>query len=453
MRISNFEQTGLNEISTWLNDNDSPISSSTLSNMLKMCNISFVLEGISRVQSTLICELGDSYVQQSQRYVTISEDSYVKPKFAQSDLEKVADELIQRAFNLYEKMTELKEDAKTKGRPKVEDYKYGIPIEDARYILPLAFKTNISVAMSGDKLINFFALLTDKYYYKIMADIQEELVKHIPSTILSLILAMYCGPVRLQSSDELMLKEFYEPYLGEITDVNNMILIDAFSNLDIKAGLGAITSTSGKAPSEVLKDWGADANDKATSIVKRVLGYGHSGISEQARTTFGMMCSLVTYHQQIRHRLPKMYSEDLESLTKNSYRRVIIPETIEKSKFITEFIEISVAFKLFRMSITSYEMDDKYNYLPNMLLNCEQIKMIISTNARIDCEMLSERTCLTAQSEILKLSRKKLDILRGLSPVLYEGALPPCVYGKCKEGPLTCGKSNEVKEYFLGKDN
>jgi len=44
---------------------------------LKTINISFVAEGIDRIQSTLICELKNSYVQQSQRYVTMGKNSYI----------------------------------------------------------------------------------------------------------------------------------------------------------------------------------------------------------------------------------------------------------------------------------------------------------------------------------------------------------------------------------------
>ena len=55
-------------------------------------------------------------------------------------------------------MAQLKNDT-IKARPKPADFLHGIPIEDARYILPLATKTNVSVAMSGDKLLDFFRLI------------------------------------------------------------------------------------------------------------------------------------------------------------------------------------------------------------------------------------------------------------------------------------------------------
>ena len=47
-----------------------------------------------------------------------------------------------KTLALYQKMSQMKQ-GEFKGRPKLENYEYGIPIEDARYILPLAVKTNV----------------------------------------------------------------------------------------------------------------------------------------------------------------------------------------------------------------------------------------------------------------------------------------------------------------------
>lgn len=47
--------------------------------MLKMVNLSFSVENANRLVSTLLCELGFSYVQQSQRYVKMNEHGYYYP--------------------------------------------------------------------------------------------------------------------------------------------------------------------------------------------------------------------------------------------------------------------------------------------------------------------------------------------------------------------------------------
>jgi len=64
--------------------------------------------------------------------------------------------------------------------------------------------------------------------------------------------------------------------------------------------------------------------------------------------------------------------------------------------------------------------------------------------------MLAERICLNAQWEIRDLATKKLEVLRELSDVLYEKALPPCVYDKCNEGKLSCGQQKQMREKYKG---
>lgn len=438
MNITNFEGVGLSKVEEWIKEEGKDnIYKDDLKEILKYANVAFVLEGINRVQSTLICELKASYVQQSQRYVTMKEDSYIIPELKGEDNVK-AKELMSKAFLLYDKMSKLKSD-EFKGRPKAENYLYGIPIEDARYIVPLAAKTNISVAMSADKLLDLFYLFNDVRYENIFNDVKTAVIDLLPSNLASMLKDLH------KENNSKIEQNFYKTEFEKIDSKNNMILLNSFENLDLKVGVGAITSTHGNTPSEVMNLWGEEASKKAQGVTDRVLGYGHSSIAEQARTTFGMMCSMVTYHQQIRHRLSENHREELIDIINDTHREVVVPETVKKSVFYNEFMNVVSEFKNFRLYVA-----EKYGsgIALSFLLNCDQIKLIISTNARIDVNMLAERICLNAQWEIRELSTKKLNELRKLSKVLYVKALPPCVYGKCKEGKLTCGKQLLMKEKF-----
>lgn len=440
MRIANFEATGLNRIKAWIERNNiTGFDELSLREILKTANISFILEEIDRVQSILICELRDSYVQQSQRYVTMSGNSFIRPELDENDGQK-ATELIGKAFDLYARMSQLKKD-NIKGRPKTEHYLYGIPIEDARYILPLATKTNVCVAMSGDKLIELVRLMHDKKYGNIFTGLFDDLASYLPSCLVNLLPFDYDSNV---CSD--LINDFYADYFSQISPENNLIRLDGFSNIDMKVGFGALTSTMKETPSQAIDKWGPDAPAKAKGVVQRVLGYGHESIAEQARTTFGMMCSLAAYHQQLRHRLSQNFREELFVLIYDKEREIKIPDTIKNSGFYQEYIALAEEFKTFRLLIAQ-----KYgqNKALSFLLNCDQIKLIISANARADISMLQDRTCMNAQWEIRELATKKLKSLRSLSPIIYEKALPSCVYGKCREGELTCGQQITVRNRFL----
>ena len=133
MKITQFTATGLQELEACLEMNEiNRIGESELRSLLKTINLSFIYEDINRLQSTLICECKDSYVQQSQRYVSLTEEAYDLPELSKED-ETQAKSLLKEAFSLYAEMSEKKA-GEFKGRPKIEHYLHGIPIEDARYI-------------------------------------------------------------------------------------------------------------------------------------------------------------------------------------------------------------------------------------------------------------------------------------------------------------------------------
>ena len=213
----------------------------------------------------------------------------------------------------------------------------------------------------------------------------------------------------------------------------------------MKVGFGSMTSTMKSAPSVLIEKWGAEAPKKAQGVTDRVLSYGHTSVAEQARTTFGMMCSLVTYHQQLRHRLSANMREPLTNLIDDVQRPVKLPPTIANSNFYKEYQALTVKLKKFRKHIAQVYGKDK---AMQFLLNCDQVKVIVSANARADISMMADRTCMNAQWEIRELAVRKVMELRKLSSVLYEKALPSCVNGACREGKMTCGQAEKVRALF-----
>jgi len=385
----------------------------------------------------LFCEVGLSYVQQSQRYVKMTPTGYSFPVEISPEFEEKSKELIEKAFDLYRRMTELRDDIEAKGRPKTEYYKHGIPIEDGRYILPLACNTNLVATFSGDQLIDIYRLIENPLYSELFKEFKAQLDALIPADILKHI--KKCAK-NLSNPD--IEEEFYKEYLKEISTSNNLILFDTFKNPIVNVGLGAITSTQSAPPSVTYETWGENVVEKSRGVAERVIGYGHYSITEQTRTAFGMMMSLTTYHQFIRHRLPKNYRENLSELILDKDREVVVPPTIANSPFLNEYLDLVKEFKDFRAEMYAKDKDGALS----LLLNCDQIKVVSNANARIDCDIMKERTCLNAQWEIRDLYIKKLKVLRNLSDVIYREALPSCMKGKCKEGKLSCGKPQVIRE-------
>ncbi|RLI85572.1 MAG: FAD-dependent thymidylate synthase [Candidatus Altiarchaeales archaeon] len=104
----------------------------------------FSIKGISRAAShQLVRHRIASYTQQSQRYIKFKKDEVecVIPKsIEKSRFGKEFREMVKKIAEFYERMSKE------------------IPVEDSRYILPNATKTNIVVTMNARELLHFFGL-------------------------------------------------------------------------------------------------------------------------------------------------------------------------------------------------------------------------------------------------------------------------------------------------------
>ena len=104
----------------------------------------FSVEGVSRALThQLVRHRVASYSQQSQRYVSMESASFVTPPTIEGnpEAEEVFDGVMDAVWEAYAKLQEL-----------------GIPNEDARYLLPNACTTNITITMNARELLHFFSL-------------------------------------------------------------------------------------------------------------------------------------------------------------------------------------------------------------------------------------------------------------------------------------------------------
>jgi thymidylate synthase (FAD) len=103
----------------------------------------FSVHGVSRALThQLVRHRIASFSQQSQRYVSMSQASYVTPPSIAADAGAVKryQELMQDIWKAYEELGGL------------------VPKEDARYVLPNSCHTNIVITMNARELWHFFSL-------------------------------------------------------------------------------------------------------------------------------------------------------------------------------------------------------------------------------------------------------------------------------------------------------
>lgn len=134
----------------------------------------FSVEGVSRALThQLVRHRIASFSQQSQRYVRLSEPTYVVPETVKGDPEamKVYEETMDGIWDSYSKLIGM-----------------GIPAEDARYVLPNGCTTNITITMNARELLHFFSMrCCNRAQWEIreMADEMLRLCKEVSPVIFS----------------------------------------------------------------------------------------------------------------------------------------------------------------------------------------------------------------------------------------------------------------------------
>ncbi|MFP3872183.1 MAG: FAD-dependent thymidylate synthase [Candidatus Natronoplasma sp.] len=135
--------------------------------VIEHASFTFAIHEVSRsLTHQLVRHRLASYSQQSQRYVDIEDFDPVVPDSIKEDeeAEEIFDELMEQIQQTY---IELKE-------------KDDVPLEDARYVLPNATRSNIIVTMNARELWHFFSLRCCKraqWEIREMANRMLELVK------------------------------------------------------------------------------------------------------------------------------------------------------------------------------------------------------------------------------------------------------------------------------------
>ena len=111
--------------------------------VIEHANFTFSVEGVSRALThQLVRHRIASYSQQSQRYVSMGKAEYIIPPSISADKKarKRYEELMESIWKTYSDLAKI------------------APKEDARYVLPNACNTNITVTMNARELWHFFSL-------------------------------------------------------------------------------------------------------------------------------------------------------------------------------------------------------------------------------------------------------------------------------------------------------
>jgi len=192
------------------------------------------------------------------------------------------------------------------------------------------------------------------------------------------------------------------------------------------------------------------AKDRAEqeALLKKILGLGHLSVLEHASFTFGIEgISRACSHQLVRHRIASYSQQSQRYVSHRERFEAVTPPSIAERSDLQQRYEalLEEIHSVYRELLDNgIPAEDARFVLPNAAAT----KLVMTMNARELLHFFNLRCCRRAQWEIRVMATEMLRLVRQVAPVVFATAGPGCLAGSCPEGPMTCGKIQEVRREF-----
>ena len=200
----------------------------------------------------------------------------------------------------------------------------------------------------------------------------------------------------------------------------------------------------------------ADMSPEAVAKLVRILvRSGHHSALEHASFSFAVDgVSRACTHQLVRHRVASYNQQSQRYVNFSAADSFVVPPSIAadaeaEAVFLKAMAQARAAYdELVERGLAEGRSKESVQEDARFVLpNAAETKIVVSMNARELRHFFAVRCCNRAQWEIRALAWEMRGLLRQVSPLLFEGSGPGCLYGDCPEGKMTCGdpyKADEV---------
>jgi len=189
------------------------------------------------------------------------------------------------------------------------------------------------------------------------------------------------------------------------------------------------------------------SDEDVGKLVRILVRSGHHSALEHASFTFAIDgVSRACTHQIVRHRLASYNQQSQRYVTFGPVDSFVVPPSISanaeaEAVFLTAMEQARAAYDMLvdiglgeGRKRESVQEDARF-----VLPNAAETKIVVTMNVRELRHFFQVRCCHRAQWEINALAWRMRAMLRSVSPYLFEGTGPNCLYGACGEGKMTCG--------------
>lgn len=392
------------------------------------------------IEQTIIGNRLTSFTIKSRREVDFRTAGFYTPEFRTKDLKT------------HPKNEELKE--KYFAHMKWLFHTYGdfvdngINVEDARFILPYSFHSNIIMGLDARKLEN----MVTSFLYGPLSKISE--LKELGTKLYEIIqnYVPYLVP-SIKAREKETKEENPFAYIESLSNrppikiVDNVKLISYTPNADdviLKSSIMYHFQCSEKEAESILEDSLKKDPNYKEKCMNIILHKNERRELEQVNFTFQIPISLSILTHLTRHRMHSLLIPEFLPLW--DFENYIIPSSIKAKSELEELFKkahhrnIEVLNELKEMDVA--EEDLIYFYL-----GCQMLNVMTTMNGRTLQWVLHLRCCNKAQWQIRSIAKEIAKEVSTVSPLLGKGLGPTCKTDfVCYEGKESCGLINTLLE-------
>ncbi len=368
----------------------------------------FEISDVSRATTLFLCSpCYLSHLQQSLRRANADRGYELPETILNSKIKENAILVLDLAFRLYEEMI-----------------KDGIPIEDARYILPLYTRTNIQTLGDARELTHLHGMSKGEDVPSVVKQTVQMMVDEAKKIAPKLFeerkmnyekLGWYPAP-QIYSENQTI-----QRIVSENNNPSKVVFVN--SELQIEQIMKAV----------IDRDEAELAN----------LKHSHNGSEING---FLAPMSIVTLHQAIRQRT---WDHSVESIYDAAERgNVIIPKTIENSKWKEKYNFLTIEMFALYKEIVRHGIgrNDAVGVVPHALM----VYDLIHINGWNALNAIGKRTCTEAQWEIREIAEGIALEIGKRNPRLFAFLGPQCkLYGICPEKKPCSRFKKSFKESYV----
>jgi thymidylate synthase (FAD) len=357
----------------------------------------FSIENLPRIATLQLC-LPEylAHLQQSLRRAQANKGVYLPETIKSSPLAGKAEALAVKTFDFYNRAQEA-----------------GIPAEDARFLLLLYTKTNITTFGNVRELCHLNWMSHRPGVPKIITEVVDEMISQASKMVPDMFedFGFNYEPLSWYPSSQLF------------TETNQTI-----NQIIKEKGREEVVSLGWMSPfevtSEILKRAVTERNEAELANLKHI------------HFEFLVQMSLACFHQATRQRTWNHSVESLYDAAEKALdapeERMVIPPSIKRSELLPEYKEIhNSLLMLYKELVESgIPKSDAIGVIPHSLKLYDWIHI----NGWNAIHSIGKRTCVEAQWEIRRIAQKIALEIKTAIPAFKDWAEPQCItYGKCPE--------------------